>query len=442
MENAAALERDGGELAWSALAGLVRETRFSQVFKRLDFLQRRLAAPVHDEFIELRPLVTEHPLLPFLERLSISQVAEIAGARRKVVAAIDPAQFTPMFSLVVGELDAADGNMKRGSVLLHTHCDETTSDLTALILYPFSRQKALYGRRLRKVDAHSTLALVTLIGADWKEVANEATGWEQTYGDKVDILDMLGRRYLAMARFADAERCFKKCLAINADMKGYFALADCYKKQNKDAQWLDAMKEVLKLPNLGLEQAQVRVAIANFYMAKKEYEKALPFADEAAQSWAEWAMRAASLCHEKLEHWQESEMWAQRISDRYAGVSREWYHWCLRTGRGKLMDGAALFATWHPASHPQGFARGRSVDPSAPGDFEPTTPRGLGCFRQEQGLSPSKPRAVVSIRRACWRKNCTVSPSRDQALKNVPPDTSGPADWPNCFRNGWRQAGQ
>jgi predicted Zn finger-like uncharacterized protein len=421
LENAAALERDAGELAWSALAGLIRDTRFAQVFKRLDFLQRRLAAPVHDEFVELRPLVAEHPLLPFLERLSISQVAEIAGARRKVVAAIDPAQFTPLFSLIVGELDNADVNRKWGSVLLHTHCDETTSDLTALILYPFSRQKAPYARRLRKIDAHSTLALVTLIGTDWKEVANEAAGWEQTYGDKLDILDMLGRRYLAMARFADAERCFRKCLAISPDMKGYFALADCYKKQNKDALWLDAMKEVLKLPNLGLEQAQVRVTIANFYMAKKEYDKALPFANEAAQSWAEWAMRSASLCHEKLERWQESEMWAQRISDRYAGVSREWYHWCLRTGRGKLMD-AALFAQRHPAVT-------LNVSPVEDlwiqvhlATLNQQPQEVLAVFDKNKVLTKQAPQWYLFV--ALLSEELHRAADRDQALKNVPADTS------------------
>ena len=62
---------DGGEPSWGVLAHLVRETRFVQVFRRLDFLRNRLAVPVGDYWNEARTLIAGHRYYRYLESFSL-----------------------------------------------------------------------------------------------------------------------------------------------------------------------------------------------------------------------------------------------------------------------------------------------------------------------------------------------------------------------------------
>src|SRR5262249_37160692 len=51
---------DGGEPSWGVLAHLVRETRFVQVYRRLDFLRFHLAVSAEDFWEDARPEVAGH----------------------------------------------------------------------------------------------------------------------------------------------------------------------------------------------------------------------------------------------------------------------------------------------------------------------------------------------------------------------------------------------
>jgi len=81
-------------------------------------------------------------------------------------------------------------------------------------------------------------------------------------------------------------------------------------------------------------------------MRKGEYEKALPYAKDAAQTWAAWAMICASQCHEALKHWEESEKWMRRNAERYEDSRLDWYVWCRRTGHGDEDAARALGQSW------------------------------------------------------------------------------------------------
>jgi hypothetical protein len=72
-------------------------------------------------------------------------------------------------------------------------------------------------------------------------------------------------------------------------------------------------------------------------MALAQRNKALPYAEGAAATWAGWAMQCAVRCYEGLKDWRDAELWQQRISERYPNSSL--YHWfcfCKRTGHGDV----------------------------------------------------------------------------------------------------------
>jgi hypothetical protein len=72
-------------------------------------------------------------------------------------------------------------------------------------------------------------------------------------------------------------------------------------------------------------------------MSLGQWEEAQPYAEAAAQSWAEWAMLCAVDCYEGMEEWEQAEAWVRRVSERYPNPSwAKWFLWCHRTGHGDL----------------------------------------------------------------------------------------------------------
>src|SRR5947209_6412416 len=85
-------------------------------------------------------------------------------------------------------------------------------------------------------------------------------------------------------------------------------------------------------------------------MEQKKWKEALPYANAAGETWAEWAMFCASECNEGLKDWKAAEQWMQRVSERYSPSACEWYLWCRRTGHGDATAAAKLaLETFEPA---------------------------------------------------------------------------------------------
>jgi tetratricopeptide (TPR) repeat protein len=121
---------------------------------------------------------------------------------------------------------------------------------------------------------------------------------------------------------------------LSPDTAGYRKLADIAKVQGQMDEWKAALDESLKQEVQDLNHARVRVDIARYLMSKKEFKEALPYAEKAAETWAEWAMMCARDCHEGAGDWDKAELWARRITERYPPQWYGWLFWCCRVGKG------------------------------------------------------------------------------------------------------------
>jgi tetratricopeptide (TPR) repeat protein len=115
---------------------------------------------------------------------------------------------------------------------------------------------------------------------------------------------------------------------------GFEQMAEIHLKRGDEGMWLAMMERQLSCPDFGLEHAQARVQIARHFMPKGEYQRALPYAEAAAESWAGWAMQPAATCNEAVGNWERAELWQRRLTERYSNSRGEWYLWCLRTHWG------------------------------------------------------------------------------------------------------------
>src|SRR5207237_982350 len=136
---------------------------------------------------------------------------------------------------------------------------------------------------LRKLSPYSPAARAALVREDWDAIKEHALEWEKE-SQRPDVLLALGQRYVKLHQSDDAERCFKRSLALSPDLPTYRLLAGVYQERGNTEQWLSTLQEVLKQPDTGLNHAQVQVQIARHFMSKKEFKKAQPYADAAVDA--------------------------------------------------------------------------------------------------------------------------------------------------------------
>ena len=80
--------------------------------------------------------------------------------------------------------------------------------------------------------------------------------------------------------------------------------------------------------------------LARGLMERQEWARAKPYAVAASDAWSGAALRCISNCLEGLGEHEESELWAQRLSESYPNsAGAAWYFWLQRNG--KPMDGKA-----------------------------------------------------------------------------------------------------
>ena len=71
LERAAGSDQDAGELSWSALGHLIRETEFLQVYRRLLYMQAFGNKPSDEFWSQAHSAISGHPLEPFLHKFSL-----------------------------------------------------------------------------------------------------------------------------------------------------------------------------------------------------------------------------------------------------------------------------------------------------------------------------------------------------------------------------------
>ena len=157
-------------------------------------------------------------------------------------------------------------------------------------------------------------------------------------GDHPTFIAAMARHYVKAGRTEEAEAALKRSIKLSPDLWAYQDLADLYRKRGDLDRSKATLDEFLtKVEDHGLDQAKVRVAIADDLMANGRYAEAWPYAEAAAQTWAGWAMTCAQNCAEGLKKWDAAEGYARASSERYPGsMWAVWFAFCERTGKGDI----------------------------------------------------------------------------------------------------------
>ncbi len=327
--------KDKGEPSWAAMGRMIQEITFTQVQRRADLIADQWGVDASDYVQEVRPIVADHPYKGFIEAYGFVHQNN-AQALQNAAADFDGDEMT-VNGMLLRPLEWSSGNQAEdriyNSIFRNLDC---TSNVLNVVMKAYTEDQAARSEWLRKLlvqaDPNSPLLVVAQIRQHWD--ASKAAKWESDFGDYPSIIFVLGEKYAALKQWPDAERCLTSYIALSPDYRGYEALASVYWYQNQEAQWLATLQDFLKQPAYGLEQENVQVQIAQYYMAAGAYDKALPYADAAAQTGAAGGLTCAAGAHAGLGKWDEAEQLILEEMNHYSESPFRWYAWCVRLGHG------------------------------------------------------------------------------------------------------------
>jgi WD40 repeat protein/tetratricopeptide (TPR) repeat protein len=403
LDQAGAPGEDAGEPSWAVLASLIRETRFVHVYRRLSFMRSVWGVPVGEFWDASRPLVDQHRFLPYL----LSIVLNTPEANRAFADSVDDSALldlelttaTPLIAKLV-RTDAPKG--KNAELLAQGHSSALFRDAAyGVMKQSGDPSKVSAARRILTLSPECPFAMATLIEKDWGNAKPHVAEWEKKATDSPALIAALGRRYSALQQYDKAREYLLRYIHESREAWAYQRLANNYKEQGDTDHWLETLDKFLaKGDDPGLSKASIGVEIANYYMSQRNWTRAQPYAETAAQSWAQWAMQCARRCYEGMRDWDQVVVWQSRETDRYTGEGTlyRWYQLCKRTGRGNAAA-ARDFVEQYLAADAN---RAKRLNPENLAFYywlSGSRPKALGAFRRayEEKSSILAARALVMI---------------------------------------------
>jgi tetratricopeptide (TPR) repeat protein len=328
--------KDTGTPSWAALGSLLREIRFTQSVRRLDFLDRQVSMSTADLAVKEARVLSDHPLRSFIESYELSPYENPEVLRKKLLDV--PVQELDLKSDVYfHRISILDGNASSRWFTGPGSRPEPLYYPQAQIvrMNTFARIAALkLGTKLRQISPHSPLANALYLAEAKPEHAMLYPELEKQFSDHAVFQRSLSERYTLLKKKDDAERCLKRWLELSPDLDGYRRLAGLYKSRGDMKQWQEALESALKTEDIGLIHAQIRVDIAETFMARKEFKKAEPYALAAARTSAEWALHCYAHCKVGLGEYDQANYVFKQTSERYPSNSPiEWYLACKACGK-------------------------------------------------------------------------------------------------------------
>jgi tetratricopeptide (TPR) repeat protein len=335
---------DSGELPYSALAAWIADQSFLEAWRESSTAQHALLAAGSDQSAAdvrttLLPLIERHPLSKFIEaRLTESDSRQLESA----VAAwrgLDKVSVHAPHRLLA-ELftqDRAGTIATELETTLSRHCDDAYGDLVEVIRGDTSDPPpADCAKRLLAVSPDAPLAAVAMVKHAWPEAKAHAGEWERRHAAHIELQAVLADRFLAERRYDDARRCLTRYVRLSPDEFGYTRLAETHKAQGDTARWLATLEEYLRQQTDDpTAMGGVHATIARHFIQLGQLTRALPYAEQAAESGLFDGSLAAAECHEYAKNWPLAEKYYRQADERFDGSGAvNWLQFCIRTGYG------------------------------------------------------------------------------------------------------------
>lgn len=340
---------DRGEPSWGALGRMLQETVFLQVYQRVMFMRDMWGVPADGYVQEVLPLLEGHPYQGFIVGLAIDAARDPA-AHTKALEKVELRDIQLKSLHLIRSLQ----NQKRGDKTLadlalfeaFKHSGRNADDLADCMAYYSDAKRVEVLKDMRTLTPYNPAVVAELIRHDEANSAAHLAVAEKEFAHHPTVIANLAEAFERRKQWDAAIVWQKKLVEAYGGYNAYNALATLYERNGDTKRWQETLEEFLTKPSQGLDHAQVQVRLARYFMRQKDWAKAKPYAEAAAETYAEWALICAADCYEGLGQLDRSEEIMRQVSERYDGARTHWYFWCVRTGKGDL-KAASQFAAEH-----------------------------------------------------------------------------------------------
>jgi tetratricopeptide (TPR) repeat protein len=337
-------DKDSTEPSWAALGRLVQETTFAHIERQADLISRQWGVDASDYVNQVQPLIAGHPFKFVIDVYGIAHSSDAATLKRTLDESQPAAMASTLQQIHVYYLETWIQAHGPDSAKFYWGCinanfDCNSFDLEDQLNSSQGGENTDWGQRtlerLKQVSPESPVLVAANVRGHWSDA--DAVKWEADHGDYPCVALALGSKYTQRKRWADAERNLRRYISVSPDKVGYEDLAKIYEIQHKDDLWLATLNEYLNHgQDFGLQYAQVQSQIANYFMGKRDYKSAIPYADAAAQTASGWGLCCAAHAHTGIGDWATAEQLLIDDMNHYSSSPYLWYSWCVATGHGDL----------------------------------------------------------------------------------------------------------
>ncbi len=335
-----ATSKDAGQPSWQTLGRIIEELLFIQMYRRAEFMVCPWNVSPHEFIVEAFPLIKAHPYAGVVRAMDMDarvRAAEMMSVMQSIKVVDANLNMEKPFSTILFYLSDPGMNLRRSIWRDATyHIDPIAGDVCSRMARTQGDKRKAWADLLRDISPQSPMVFANYIETDWENCKNQIVEWEPLYIHHVTFAKALAQKYSELKEYKKAEACLRKYIRKSPDYWAFKLRADNALAQGNRKRWRSTLEDFLKCESHGLEDVSARCDIADFLMSEGKYKEALPYAEQAAQSWAFRGMDTALRCNEALERWDDAERWAKRLGDRYDLVAMKWFLWCKRTGRGHL----------------------------------------------------------------------------------------------------------
>src|SRR5262249_11510734 len=167
------------------------------------------------------------------------------------------------------------------------HGDRGYGDLAgALRIHASEPVKQAAAAALREVSPGSPLGIAATIRYDWDRAQSSAADWEREYSANFAVPGALADRYTSPDRYDDAVRCRRRQLECRPDRTVVQAMARLHKEHGDERLWFQTLTASLEAPAFEPERAHAHADLADYYMRRKEWDRARPHAEAAAAAYS------------------------------------------------------------------------------------------------------------------------------------------------------------
>lgn len=313
------------EPSWACLGDMILQTDFVQTMRRARFMAINWSVETDGYLRESAVLVRRHPLRGYLDSFH-DNVRTDGNKRAAILRQLQITEYVPAL-ISIGQ------DMKRRGLAAECHQLELATganttigayDMDLIVLTQARAGNAApreavlhFADMLERVSPHSPVPAAARLHIDFANQRQQIPQLQAKYGHNPLFNRTLGVMLIKEGAYAQAIAPLTAYTQMAADEEAWGMLADAYLQTGDEAKWLSTLEAFLDEPDYGLSHAAVRCTIATRYLSGGEYQKALPYANEAAETWAGWAMLAAGAANEGVGDLAAAKMWYERNAQRY-----------------------------------------------------------------------------------------------------------------------------